>query len=59
MLDELTIKIKLPAVERSDQLYGETEDIVRRVADAIGRRDELPTIVTDRNGVERVTLTWK
>jgi hypothetical protein len=58
-VDELIIRIKIPAVERSDQLHSELENIGHRIADALGRRDELPTIVADRNGVERVSLTWK
>jgi hypothetical protein len=58
-VDELIIRIKIPAVERSDQLHSELENIGHRIADALGRRDELPTVVADRNGVERVSLTWK
>jgi hypothetical protein len=58
-MDELIIQIKIPYVERSDQLHSELENIGHRIADALGRRGELPTVVADRNGVERVTLTWK
>jgi hypothetical protein len=55
---DLTIKIQIPSFERSDQLHAELEDLVHRIACALGRRDELPTVVADRNGVERATLTW-
>jgi hypothetical protein len=58
-METLTIKIKIPLFERSDQLHSELEDIGHRIAHALGTRDDLPTVVADRNGIERVTLEWK
>jgi hypothetical protein len=59
-MDTLTITIKLPTVERSDQLLVETSDIIHRVAESVSRcAGKLPTVVTDRNQIERVTLEWR
>jgi hypothetical protein len=58
-VEKLIIEIQIPFCERSDQLHSELEDIGHRIAHALGRRDELPSVVADRAGCERVTLTWK
>jgi hypothetical protein len=59
-VEELVIKIKMPVFARPDIFHSEMEDLLMRIARAVGTRGApLPVVVADRAGIERASLEWK
>jgi hypothetical protein len=58
-MSDLTIKITLPTVEHAHQFHAELSDIIQRLAFSLGQTGvPLPTVATDRNGVEVGSIVW-